>query len=95
MKKLSSTLSILFVSSMLLWGIAPASADIVTSEAGNSSAYCHMKFPPMLEDTLSWEQPVLDTSAGSVIDFYGSCDHNPVGEDEIRTQRRFRGDDLE
>jgi hypothetical protein len=31
---------------------------------------------------------VLDETAGNVIDFYGPCDHDPTGTDEIKTQRR-------
>jgi len=55
--------------------------------------YCHMKFPPMREDSLSWTQPVLDDSSAAIIDFYGSCDHDPLGKDEIRVQRslKYRG----
>ena len=46
------------------------------------------KFPAMREDSLSWERPVLDSSTGSTVDFYGPCDYDPVGFDEIRVQRR-------
>jgi hypothetical protein len=57
---------------------------VPSSEAG----YCHMKFPPMREDSLSWTWPVLNESARASIDFYGPCDHDPLGTDEIQTQRR-------
>ena len=50
--------------------------------------YCHLKFPAMREDTLSWERPVLDSLAGNIVDFYGPCDYDPLGLDEIRVQRR-------
>jgi len=48
----------------------------------------------MREDTLSWQQPVLDPQAGNIVDFYGPCDYDPTGADEIRAQRRvlLRGD---
>ena len=42
----------------------------------------------MREDSLSWERPVLDSTAGSMVDFYGPCDYDPLGVDEIRVQRR-------
>jgi hypothetical protein len=47
----------------------------------------------MREDSLSWAQPVLDDSSTAIIDFYGPCDYDPLGKDEIRAQRRlkFRG----
>jgi len=45
--------------------------------------YCHMKFPAIREDTLRWAHPVLkDPNSGDIIDFYGSCDHNPTGKAE-------------
>jgi hypothetical protein len=51
--------------------------------------YCHLKFPAIREDTLSWDRPVLeDASTSTLIDFYGPCDHSPLGKDEIDEQRR-------
>jgi hypothetical protein len=47
-----------------------------------------MKFPPMVEETLSSAQPVLDEAAGNIIDFYGPCDYNPTGKDAVENQRR-------
>jgi hypothetical protein len=94
MKKTISLLSNMFLASTLFWGVPTLGADeLVVKEAADPSAYCHMKFPPMREDTLSWPQPVLDGSTGNIIDFYGSCDHNPTGAEEIRIQRRNRSDD--
>ena len=90
MKKTISLLSNLFLASTLFWGVPTLGADeSVIKEAADLSAYCHMKFPPMREDTLSWAQPVLDETAGNVIDFYGSCDHDPTGAEEVRIQRRM------
>lgn len=93
MKKSVSLLSNLLLSSSLFWGVPTAQGEEVTlgvvlkvpsSEAG----YCHMKFPPMREDSLSWTQPVLNENAAADIDFYGPCDHDPLGADEIQAQRR-------
>jgi len=47
----------------------------------------------MRADTLSWAQPVLDESAGNIIDFYGPCDYDPTGAEEIRIQRRNPSED--
>jgi hypothetical protein len=33
-------------------------------------------------------QPVLDRDCTNRIDFYGSCDHNPLGANEILLQKR-------
>jgi hypothetical protein len=91
MKKTMSIVSNLLLSSTLFWGLPTVEADeLVFKEAANASAYCHMKFPPMREDTLSWEQPVLDENAGNIIDFYGPCDYDPTGAAERTRQRRHR-----
>jgi hypothetical protein len=93
MKKTISLLSNMFLASTLFWGVPTSGADeLVVKEAADLSGYCHMKFPPMREDTLSWAQPVLDETAGNVIDFYGSCDHDPTGAEEVRIQRRMLRD---
>jgi hypothetical protein len=47
-----------------------------------------MKFPAMREETLSWNTPVLkDAGSGDLIDFYGPCDHDPTGKEEIESQK--------
>jgi len=95
MKKSVSLLSNLLVSSTLFWGVPMAHGEEdLTSEAilkvpANDAGYCHMKFPPIRVDTLSWEQPVLNHAAGNVIDFYGPCDHDPLGREEIDAQKRL------
>jgi hypothetical protein len=77
------------MASTLFWGLPAAGAEeLVLKEAANVSAYCHMKFPPMREDTLGWDRPVLDENAGNIIDFYGPCDYDPTGVIERTRQRR-------
>ena len=89
MKKTISIVSNLLLVSTLFWGLPAVEAEeLVFKEAANASAYCHMKFPPMREDTLSWERPVLDQNAGNIIDFYGPCDYDPTGATERARQRR-------
>lgn len=98
MKRSVSLLSNLLLSSTLFVGVPMAhgeeldSGQVVTVPA-TDAGYCHMKFPPLREDSLSWAQPVLDDSSTAFIDFYGSCAHDPLGNDEISAQRRlqFRG----
>jgi len=89
MKKTISLLSNLFLASTLFWGVPTVEADeLVIKEAANLSFYCHMQFPEMRADTLTWDRPVLDETTGNVIDFYGPCDHDPTGADAVRAQRR-------
>lgn len=95
MKASVSLLCNLLLSSTLFWAVPIVGAEeMISSVPSDTTAYCHMKFPAILEDTLSWEQPVLDPSSGNIMDFYGPCDHNPLGSEEIRVQRRviLRGD---
>ena len=94
MKKSVSLLSNLLLSSTLFWAVPAVADEMVSSVPTDITAYCHLKFPAMREDTLSWQQPVLDPLSGNIIDFYGPCDYDPTGVDEIRAQRRviLRGD---
>ena len=96
MKKTMSLLSNLLLSSTLLWGVPSLNAEVVNGQKSivndptDIPDYCHMKFPPAREDTLAWVHPVLDETAGNAIDFYGSCGHDPMGQDEIEAQERVR-----
>lgn len=91
MKKSGALLSGLLLSSTLLGGVAMAqglgSGEVVRVPTETTS-YCHMKFPAIREDTLAWARPVLNDSAGDAVDFYGSCNYDPLGPDEIKAQRR-------
>jgi hypothetical protein len=70
--------------SVLLW----AAEGIISKIPDPSGQYCHLRFPAIREDTFSWPRPVLkDPSEGDIIDFYGPCDHDPLGKDEILRQR--------
>ena len=94
MKKSVSLLANLLLSSTLFWAVPSVEAEEMISEEMTSmvptdtTAYCHLKFPAMREDTLSWQQPILDQQSGDIVDFYGPCDYNPLGSDEVRIQRR-------
>ena len=90
MKNRVSLLCNLLLSSTLFWGVPSVEAEELISivPADTTATYCHLKFPTMHQHSLSWEQPVLDSTAGNMVDFYGPCDYDPVGADEIRVQRR-------
>ena len=89
MKKNLSLLCNLLLSSTLFWGLPPVEAEeMISSVPTDTTDYCHLKFPVMREDSLSWERPDLDSATGNVIDFYGPCDYDSTGFDEIRVQRR-------
>jgi hypothetical protein len=89
MKKSVSLLGNLLLSSILFWGVSSVEAEeMISSVPTDITDYCHLKFPAMREDSLSWERPVLEPATGNIIDFYGPCDYDPTGVDEIRAQRR-------
>lgn len=70
-----------------------AAEGVISNATLTPGSYCHLTFPAIREETLSWDRPVLkDRSEGDIIDFYGPCDHDPLGKDEIESQRRQAAD---
>ena len=56
MKKSVSLLSNLLLSSTLFWGVPSVEAEeMISMVPADTTAYCHLKFPAMREDTLSWQ----------------------------------------
>lgn len=89
MKKKVSLVINLLLFSTLFWGVpAAGSQEGIVKVPAETTSYCHMKFPSIREETLFSVNPMLNESAGNIIDFYGSCDHDPLGADEIKAQRR-------
>ena len=48
--------------------------------------YCHLKFPAIREETLG-ARPVLKGPNEDIIDFYGSCNYDPTGDEAVREQK--------
>jgi hypothetical protein len=74
----------LALSSSFVWA-----AEVIISRVPDASGkFCHLKFPAIRPETFSWPRPELkDPSEGDIIDFYGPCDHDPLGKAEIHRQR--------
>ena len=91
MKRIKWLLSFLSLSGILALNAVPiwgAEGVIYKVVAIPDSNYCHLKFPAIREATLYWERPALKhPSEGDIVDFYGSCDHDPLGKEEILRQR--------
>ena len=90
MKTMKSVLSVLFLAGAMGSSMASAAGaqEVISKDVLTESSYCHMKFPAIREETLSTSHPVLkDASSGDIIDFYGPCNHDPLGKDEIQSQR--------
>lgn len=83
-----SVLSVLFLTGAMGLSVAPVSAEgLISKNVSTEASYCHMKFSAIDEETLGTSHPVLkDASSGDIIDFYGSCDHDPLGKDEVHNQ---------
>jgi hypothetical protein len=68
----------------LVW----AAEGIISKVPDSTGKYCHLKFPAIREETLASKRPVLkDPSEGDIVDFYGPCDHDPLGKEEIQRQK--------
>jgi hypothetical protein len=67
-------------------GIKPG---VISAVALNKEGtYCHLKFPAIDENTLSSKTPKLKAAtSGDIVDYYGPCDHDPVGYEEVCRQR--------
>ena len=83
-----------FLAALLLAGSVGASntfaaADgVISNTTLTPGSYCHLKFPAISENTLSSDNPVLqDASTGEIVDFYGPCNEDPRGVDQIQHQR--------
>jgi hypothetical protein len=52
------------------FGAAPG---VISNTTLTEGSYCHLTFPAIREETLSWDRPVLkDPASGDIIDFYGA-----------------------
>jgi hypothetical protein len=86
--------AVLFLAALLLSGSLGAGSSFAAAEGVLSNTVlvpgsaCHLTFLAIREDTLSSDRPVLkDPNEGDIIDFYGSCDTDPLGEDQVHQQR--------
>jgi hypothetical protein len=78
---------LLFLSSLGAVNNALAEDGIILKQEAAPDSYCHEKFRAMRPGTLDTDDPTLKSSgSGDVIDYYGSCDESPVGQDQIHEQ---------
>ena len=68
-------------------GSVMAADGILEKSALPGDTYCQLRFPAIRPSTLASDQPELKSSStGDVIDFYGSCNYDPKGKDEVARQ---------
>ena len=84
--------ALLFTGTVGAFNTAAAQDGIVSDQEFTAGSYCHLEFPAIHQDSLSGpaldargDEPVLNQN--DVIDFYGPCDENPRGEDQIWDQK--------
>ena len=87
MKNSKSLISLVFLAGALgLSAVAVGAENVISKDVLTDGNYCHMKFESIREETLASSQPVLkDTD--DIIDFYGPCNHDPLGKEEIQSQK--------
>ena len=86
--------ALLLVGSLGASNTLAAAPGVISNATLTPGSYCHLTFPAIREETLFSDRPVLkDPSEGDIVDFYGSCDHDPLGQDEIARQRRQAQED--
>ena len=80
--------ALLFIGTMEGNNATFAANGIILKQKVTPGSYCHLKFPAIREETLAGDHPVLKVpNDGNLIDFYGPCDEDPVGQDQVREQR--------
>ena len=89
MKSIKTLLGVAVIGAALGLSTAPAMAaeGVLSSvQIGGTPGSCHMKYVAIDPETL--DRPVLlPSNTTDVIDFYGSCDHDPLGKDEAWDQK--------
>jgi hypothetical protein len=58
--------------------------------------YCHLRFPAIRPSTLTSDKPRLKPATSKdIIDYYGSCDHDPVGKEEVQNQKEMASERMD
>jgi hypothetical protein len=84
-------LSVLILAATVGVSVTRANAfdGFITKVPAQEGSYCHLKFPAIRSSTLASKHPQLKSpQSGDVIDYYGACDHDPLGRDEVLSQWR-------
>ena len=61
---------------------------IAAMPLNKEATFCHLRFPAVVTKTLGTDKPQLKpATSGDIIDYYGPCDHDPLGKEEIASQK--------
>jgi hypothetical protein len=62
---------------------------IAAMPLNKEGTYCHLRFPAIQGRTFATPNPQLKpATTRDIIDYYGPCDHDPLGKEEIESQTR-------
>ena len=87
MKNMKLVVGVLFLGGAIgLGGTSARAEGVISKEVSSEGSYCHTKFESIREETLASSQPVLK-DVDDIVDFYGRCDHDPLGKEEIQSQK--------
>ena len=87
MNNIKSLMSVVFLTGALGLSVVSAGAEsVISQDVLTDGSYCHTKFESIREETLASSQPVLK-DADDIVDFYGACNHDPLGKEEIQSQK--------
>jgi hypothetical protein len=95
MNNMKLVVSVLFLGGVIgLSGISARAESLTSARAQGvisqdvltEGSYCHTKFESIREETLASSRPVLKDS-DDFVDFYGPCNRDPLGQDEIQAQK--------
>jgi len=89
MKNVKSLLAaLILLGNITASGAALAADGIISETADVPGSYCHEKFRAITNRSLASDDPVLKSqTSGDVVDFYGPCNENPVGQDQVQERR--------
>jgi hypothetical protein len=97
MKSIKLLMNVVFLTGALgVSAVSSRAETVISRDVFNNASYCHTKFESIREDTLASRQPTLK-DVDDIVDFYGPCNHDPLGREEIQAQRiemqhRFEND---
>jgi len=75
-------------------GVKPGVLSAVA--LNREGSYCHLRFPAMRPSTLDSAKPTLKpASTSDIVDFYGPCDYDPVGKEQVIKQKQLRDEALD
>lgn len=89
MKNTKSLLAVLILlGNIAVSATAIADDGVISEDVLSTGSYCHEKFSAIEGMSLATDEPVLKSAQSEdVIDYYGPCDENLTGKNQVREQK--------